>query len=186
MGYNFVVKNVLAVHWRGSIITKDSRKLRKQLFKENWMDLDLFQFSVSEDPSYQDWKSTFDEIDFSKYDSIYTNSLWWIMTLKYMFENNLSTKRLVMAVPWISFKTIDWKKPNVNKIYKDFWNPDLSILSEEIIVISAKDDEVVPHQSWKEIADMTNGKYILLEKWWHKLKQHLETIIWLVKNGFDN
>ena len=35
----------------------------------------MFQFNEAEDPSYESWKQTFDTIDFSSYDAVYTSSL---------------------------------------------------------------------------------------------------------------
>lgn len=182
MKTNYSAKKVLAIHWKWSDINKDSWKIRKEKFRENWMELDLFQFAMVDDPSFEDWEKTFDEISFFKYDAIYTSSLWWIMILRYMYKNNIKAKRLIMAVPWISFKTLEWEKPNMYKLYKEFWNPDLSNIAWEIFVISTKDDEIVSYKSWKEIARMTNAEFILLEDWGHKLKWYLSLIISLVRH----
>ena len=182
MEQEFTINKVLAVHWRWSNIHKDSWKLRKEIFKENWMELDLFQFAPLEDPSYEDWEVTFRDIDFSRYDAIYTSSLWWVMTLRYMYENNLTIKRIVMAVPWISFSALEWKKPNLYKLHQDFWTPDVSNIAEEKYVLSARDDDDVPYQSWEEVAKITNADFILLENWGHKLEWHSDLIVSLVKN----
>lgn len=189
MSSNIIVKNVLAVHWRGSNINSKSRVSRKKLFKDEGINLDLFQFTISDDPSYVQWEKTFKTIDFSKYDAIYTSSLWWVMTLRYMYENNLTINRIVLVVPWISFKTLNWEKPNLSKLHSELWSPDLSSIANSKFVISSKDDDIVPYQSWEKVANMLDANFILLDKWWHNLKAYLELIIdlvksWRVENGF--
>lgn len=164
-----------------SCIEKDSRKERIKKFYESWIELKLFQFNKEEDPTYESWKETFEKIDFSEYDVVYTSSFWWQATLKYLYDNNIKLKRLVMSVPWRSIYAINWKHKNNKKILDYLKDKNLENIAEEIIVISAKDDEVVPYESWKEIANITKAKFILLEKWWHKLEWHLDLIISLVK-----
>jgi len=185
MNKNFTPKKILGIHWRWSDINKTSWKERQILFENKWMRLDLFQFPMLEDPSFKDWEKVFNKIDFSLYDAIYTSSLWWVMTLRYMAENNLHTKRIVMAVPGISFKTLDWKKANLYDLNQEFLKLNSSNVAYEKIVISFMDDDVVPFQSWKEVAEKVNWKYILLEKWWHKMLWSMNLIVDLVKNWLD-
>jgi hypothetical protein len=33
------------------------------------------QFDPAEDPTYESWKETYETLDFSKYDTVYTSSL---------------------------------------------------------------------------------------------------------------
>lgn len=178
----FTAKKVLVIHWRGSNINKESRKLRKEKFKENWMVLDLFQFAILEDPSYEDWKVTFDKIDFSKYDSIYTNSLWWAMTTKYILENDIKVKRVIFSVPW-RWKYLDYTRKNLFEFYNELYSNNIHLSNnvDELVVLSIKDDDIVPFENWKEFANKIWADFIELEKWWHKLEWHLELIISLVK-----
>lgn len=180
-----IAKKILAIHGEISDITKPSWKLRKQAFEDAGVQVDIFQFSLAEDPSYASWEETFQKIDFSKYDALYTSSLGWAMALTYMHKNNITVPRMVLAVPWISFSTLRWEKPNIHTIYQDLWNTDLSHFTQESFVISAKDDDVVPYQSAEKIADMTGAKFILLEQGWHSLKWHIDKIVNLVKYGSE-
>lgn len=184
MKTNFIAKKVLAIHWRWSDINKDSRKLRKEKFKENWMELDLFQFAMLEDPSYEDWKQTFKEIDFSKYDTIYTNSLWWAMTTRYVLEKNIKVKRMVSCVPW-RWIYLNPSRRNLFEFYNNLYSSNINLSNNinELVVLSVKDDNIVSFESWKEFADKVWSEFILLETWWHKLEWHLDLIISLVKYG---
>jgi len=104
------------------------------------------------------------------------------MTVTYLDKNKISLKKLVMSVPWKPFNTEKWLKPNVNKIWEDFEKNWVNLLVSEIIVISPKDDEVVPFENWKKFTEKLNAKFIVLETWWHKLKGHQEFIVKIVKN----
>lgn len=46
-----------------------------EVFIQNIINFDSIQFDRSEDPTYESWKQTFDTIDFSQYDVVYTGSL---------------------------------------------------------------------------------------------------------------
>lgn len=177
------MKKVLGIHWRSTDIKKDSRKRRKDLFKNEGLDLDLFQFDRWIDPTFESWEKTFDKIDFSKYKMAYTVSLWWIMLSTYLHKNKIKLKRLVMVVPWISFSTEKWLKPNMAKTWEDFKKEKFDLLVDEIIVVNAKDDEIVSFESWKQFSNKINANFIALEKWWHWLKDYLEFIVKLVKEG---
>lgn len=179
----FEAKKVLWIHWMSSYIEKNSRKEKIKKFKENWMDLELFQFNRQEDPTYESWEETFKQIDFSKYDAVYANSFWPIATIRFLYDNNIRVKRLVMTVTWKSFNVINWNYKNTKILLdylegKELWN-----IADEIIAISTKDDKVVPYQSWQKIANMTKAKFILLEKWGHLLEWHTDLIINLLKYG---
>lgn len=175
-----MINKVLGIHGKESDINKKSWQEKKKLFKEHGMQLDLFQFNRSIDPTYSDWEVTFKEINFLNYDTIYTSSLWWMMTLKYLYENDIFTNRLVMVVPWISFRTINGLQPNLAQLYR-FWPEDLTKVAWEIIILSVKDDEVVPYQSGEELAELTNAEFVLLEDGGHSLHARLEEIVKSVK-----
>jgi hypothetical protein len=66
---------ILGIHGMMSDITNESWMERRSIIENNGMSLDLFQFDVTEDPTYESWIKTFDSINFSQYDAILTSSL---------------------------------------------------------------------------------------------------------------
>lgn len=58
-----------------SDITKESWIERKKQIESQGLTLDLVQFDMTEDPTYESWKKIFETIDFSQYDAILTSSL---------------------------------------------------------------------------------------------------------------
>ncbi len=178
---NFKAKNVLWVHWMTSDINKESWQKRIKIFKEKWFNFDLFQFDKTEDPTYESWEETFKTIDFSKYDTVFTNSYWWNATVKFLFDNSIKVKRLVMTVPWISINTENWKYVNTQKLWESLENKDLTKVADEIIIIHAKDDEVVPFKNWKKFAEQVWANLIELNNGWHGLKKHYELMAWIIK-----
>ena len=140
-------------------------------FSKYKIEMFLPQFPRSFDPTYYEWEEVFKSIDFSKYDTIFTNSLWWIMTIRYLYENNIQVNNLVLTVPWLSFSTMRWEKPNVSEIFETLQNKDISMLSKRSIVISVLDDEVVPFSSGQDLSNRLNAKFILLNDGKHKLEK---------------
>ena len=179
---NFIAKKVLWVHWHTSNITWKNWLKRVSDFEDNWIELESLQFNIKEDPSYESWKETFDTIDFSEYDAVYTSSLWGLMTVKFIIENNIKLKRLIMWVPWESFCTIEWKRKNIKSIHESLENFDLKELVEEVIVIHAKDDEVTSFEKWREFAEKFGAVFIERETGWHKLCGSEDLLAWIVKH----
>jgi len=175
------MQKILSIHWKWSDINSLRSQKRKKVFLENDMILEMYQFDRSEDPTYESWKKTFDEIDFSKYEKIFANSLWWIMVCKYLDEKKIKLKKLVMTVPWKSVSTEKWLRPNVAKIWQDFEENWFNLLVDEIIIIHAKDDETVPFENAKYFAKKINAKFIALETWWHSLENYFNFIAKIVK-----
>ena len=175
------MEKVLAIHWRWSDIKKPSWLERKEIFKKYWMQLDLYQFDKNYDPIYEAWKETFDKIDFSKYKKIYTHSLWWVMLTRYLNDNKIEAEKIVMIAPWKSLDTEKGLKPNLSKFWDDFEKKWFNLLVNDIIVIHAKDDEVVPIKNWKNFAKKIGAKFITFEKWWHWLKEYYDFFAKLVK-----
>jgi len=63
------MQRVLGIHWMTSSIKKPSWIKKVKIFKENWLKLELYQFDISEDPTYKSWGNTFNKIDFSNYEN---------------------------------------------------------------------------------------------------------------------
>ncbi len=180
---NFIAKKVLWIHGCWSSIEKDSWKKRVEEFKKNWIELESIQFDQSNDPTYESWEETFKTINFDEYDAVYTSSLWWLMTTRYITENNIKLKRLVMAVPGMSNNTIAWRKPNVQNIHDNTEKHNLENLVSERIVLTAYDDDIVSAENAEIFAEKTGSKCIKFADWWHSLTGHLEALIWIVKHG---
>ena len=103
------------------------------------------------------------------------------MTVKYILENNIKLNKIVMCVPGYSNRTEQWLKPNVQKIWDNTPNINIANLVKKIVVISSRDDEIVPFESWKDFAYKTLAEFIELEDWWHSLKWHINLIIEKIK-----
>ncbi len=180
---SFVAKKVLGVHWHTSNIKWEKWVKRIEKFKEQWMDLELFQFNIEEDPTYESWKETFDTIDFSQYDVVYTSSLWGLMTTKYIIENSIKLKRLVMAVPWLSISTQGGTRPNVQAIHENLWDINLENLVNEVVVIHAKDDDDVLFEQGEIFAEKVWAVFIEREIGGHPLHGSIPLLIWTIKHG---
>jgi len=87
-----------------------------------------------------------------------------------------------MVVPWISINTMSWKYKNTIKLFDSLWNINLSHLINNLVVIHAKDDEVVPFRNWKKFAEKVWAEFIELENWWHSLEWYLDLIISKLKD----
>lgn len=177
---NIEIKNVLGIHGRTSSIKKESWKKKQELFNEQWLNLELYQFDNSENPTYESWKETFETIDFSKYNAVFTSSLWGAMTVNYLCEKKIKIKRLVMLAPW---KWISWRQSTA-PLYENLEEKGnvLKNLVNEIIVIHSKDDEVVPLESGKNFANKMNAEFIKVSKTNHKYEWYEKFCAEIVKN----
>lgn len=172
---------VLWIHWRLSSIDKDWWQKRIEIFDREWLELELFQFDQSEDPTYESWKATFETIDFSKYDAVYTSSLWGAMTTKYILEKSISLLKMVICVPWVSHLTIDWNHPNLKSLYDSLSSISLTHLVKKMYVLHPRDDEITPYINGKAFAEDIWAELITLETWGHLLKWHIDLIIGKLK-----
>jgi predicted alpha/beta hydrolase family esterase len=77
------------------------------------------------------------------------------MTIKYIIENKIKLDRLIMVAPGAS-NTID-SRPNLKKFHEDLYenNIELNELVNEVIVVHSKDDDMVPFESGKKVAEKT-------------------------------
>ncbi len=177
------MEKILSIHWKWSDINSSNWIRRKKIFLENDMILDAFQFDRNIDPTYESWKKTFEKINFSKYEKIFVNSLWWLMVCKYLDEKKIKLKKLVMTVPWKSISVEKWLRPNMLKIYDDFEKNWFDLNIDKIIIIHAKDDKKVPFENGKNFAKKIWAKFIALEEWWHSLEKYFDFTAKIVKNG---
>ena len=69
------------------------------------------------------------------------------MTIKYLSENNIKVRRLVMAVPGLSFRTIKGEQPNIQSIWDSLTEQSYMGIADEICVVSVKDDEKIPFEN---------------------------------------
>lgn len=175
-------QKILWIHGRWTDVNSIFRSNMKEAFLNHNLELVLPQFPCSFDPSYAEWEEIYKTIDFTKYNTVFTNSLWWIMTIRYLFENNIQVNNLVLTVPWLSFSTMRWEKPNVFEVFRSLENKDISIVSKNSIIISVLNDEVVPFSSWEELSNRLNSKFILLNKWKHKLEWHNDYLAQIISN----
>ncbi len=179
---SFVAKKVLWVHGHESNITWEKWIKLKEDFKQQWMELELLQFNIQKDPSYESWKETFDTIDFSEYDAVYASSLWCLMTTKYIIENNIKLKRLVMKAPGSSASTQDGQRPNIAAIHKSLDTFNLTKLVDECIAIHAKDDQTTPFEKGREFAEKFWATFIERETWDHSLEWNISVLIGTIKH----
>ena len=165
------IKNILWIHGRASNLKNPntSWNKRKEDIEKRWLSIDIPQFDNSEDPSYESWAEKLDTLDFNKYDAILTSSHWWWVIIKYLLDNDIKIKKLVMVCPW-------WgkirKRVNTWKLYKylDENNINLKHLVRDIIVINSKDDDKVDPKKWKILAKKVWAKFIQLDWYWHKMQ----------------
>lgn len=153
------------------------------VFSQNTIDFDSFQFDRSEDPTYESWKQTFDSIDFSQYDAVYTGSLGWVMTARYLAEKGIKVPRIVMRARWISNAVSEGKKPNIESIYKSLESLNTWNIADEIIVIHAKNDDTVPFSHGKDFAEKLGAVFVGMEIGNHELRWQYQLIAGLIKTG---
>lgn len=168
---------ILWIHGRTSNINKLSWQKKISYFSKQWLELVLYQFDRSDDPTYKSWESTFSTIDFKRYDAVYTSSLWWAMLTKYILDNNIYLNKVIMCVPWISHDTFSGIRPNIQALFDSFIEINLNNLVNTLYVIHATDDEIVPYKSWKDFAEQTWATFISVKKWWHALEWSMDLII---------
>jgi isoleucyl-tRNA synthetase len=157
---NFKAKNVLGIHgFTWNIETNDFWKKMKENFSKDWINIDLPQFPEKRNTYYHEWEKILNDIDFSKYDTIISHSLWTRVISEYLLSKNITNiKRLILVSPTDSWNRTDWTAiPELVEFYKSFKNNDLSKVSslvEEIIAIHSKDDQSVPFNEGKHIANI--------------------------------
>ncbi len=160
---------ILWIHWRWTNLNRSSTSWHKRQIdlEKRWLSIDIPQFDNSVDPSYESWAKKIDTLDINRYNIILTSSHWWWVIIKYLLENKIKLKRLVMVCPWRSYS----KKENTWKLY-DFLDKNeinLKPLINEIIVINSKDDQIVNPKNWEILAQKVWAKFIQLDWYWHKM-----------------
>ena len=176
-------KKVLWIHGKWTDISKvnGSWKEMTEVFIQNTINFDSIQFDRSEDPTYESWKQTFDTIDFSQYDVVYTGSLGWVMTARYLTETGIKVPRIVMRAPWISNNVAEGKKPNIESIYKSLESLYVWNIADEIIVLHAKNDETVPFSHGKAFAEKIGATFVGIETGNHEFRWQYQIIAGLIQ-----
>ncbi len=171
------IKYALGIHGKWTDLKDPKIALHKRVedLEKRLVKIDTPQFDKSQDPTYESWEKTLDNLDFSKYDAILTVSYGGWVVVKYIKENNIKINRLVMMCPWRSKS----KKENTWKLYDYLDKNDVNLtkLVNEIFVINSKDDEAVPPENWKKLAKQVWAKFIQLDWYWHAMKWNAIEII---------
>lgn len=168
-------KKVLAIHGRGSDVNSESWKKRRAWFKENNIEIETPAFNLDKDPTYESWEETFKTLDFKNNKTVLTSSLWGVMTIKYILENDIKLDRLVMWTPWKSNN----RKENVDKIHTYLEERDINLENnvKEVIVINSEDDETVNYKEGELLAKRLWWVYIKLNWHWHIMTKEVLDIL---------
>ena len=164
------MKKILWIHWRWTDLSKwESAWFERKIDLENrWFHIDLPQFDIAFDPTYQSWEDTLKSIDIESYDVIITTSHGGWVIINYLKENNLSIPKLIIVCPGKSINP----KVNTWNLYKELLSKDIDLTTQvtEMYVLHSIDDELVPFENWKEIAEKIWAKFIECNWFWHKFK----------------
>ena len=78
-----------------------------------------------------------------------------MMTLRYLTETNIKVPRLFMAVPGKSNDLYSGNMPHAEAIWEYLDTADYSKIADEIIIIHAKDDEMITYTNAQKLATQT-------------------------------
>lgn len=164
---------ILGIHWRWSDVKNDeSWKDRTVVFSENWLELETFQFDNSLDPSYENWKQVFNEIDFSKYKKIFTSSLWWAMLVTYLVDENIKLEaELFFISPW-KWINLNKDRENIYKLYEDLYSKEIDINNYCLnsVVIHSDEDDIVSTKEAEIFSDNIGSSFYLFNDYGHSFK----------------
>jgi predicted alpha/beta hydrolase family esterase len=164
------MKKILWIHWRSTKLSekKSAWFERKKDFENRWFQVDLPQFDYSEDPTYESWERTLKTIDIESYDCIVTTSHGWWVIINYLKENNLSISKLILVCPWKG----NTPRSNTWKLYNELLSKDINLVKQikDIYVLHSKDDDCVPFENWKQLAEKIWAKFIECNWFWHKFR----------------
>lgn len=159
---------VLWIHWRASNIKSFESSWWERIkdLKERQIDIIVPQFDNSEDPTYESWEKDLKKINFDEIDVILSTSHWWWVITKYIIDNDIKVKKIIMIAPW-------WwphKRENTQKLYKELSSRDINLsnLVKEIYVLSSKDDNTIPYKTSKSFAKKIWARFIAFEWLWHQ------------------
>lgn len=137
---NFIATNVIGVHGLWSTCDDNFWPYLKNQLENKNVDLFLPNFPSWLNTNYREWESMFKEIDFFNYDTVIWHSLWNRYVMKYILDNKIKLKRLVL----VSCRYRIWNNFLYNSIEENvLW---LDELVDEIILIHSRNDEVIPFE----------------------------------------
>lgn len=168
-------KKVLTIHGRGSDVNSESWEKRRVWFKENNVEIETPAFNLDENPTYESWEETFKTIDFENNKTVLTSSLWGVMTIKYILENDIKLDRLVMWTPWKANE----RRENIDKIHTYLEERDINLENnvKEVIVINSEDDETINYKEGEILAKKLWWVYIKLNWHWHIMTKGIVDIL---------
>ena len=113
-----------------------------------------------ENQTYASWAKITKNIDINNDDIIVAWSTGAIFSIRYLYENNIKVKKLILIS---GFNNYIGNVPFVDNINKDFFMKDVKVakdISDEIICIKSDDDPFISQQALNDFANELNAQTI--------------------------
>ena len=110
--------------------------------------------------SYASWAKITKNIDINNDDIIVAWSTGAIFSIRYLYENNIKVKKLILIS---GFNNYIGNVPFVDNINKDFFMKDVKVakdVADDIICIKSDNDPFISQQALNDFANKLNAKII--------------------------
>ncbi len=133
--------------------------LRKKL-NDSGIECVVPSFPTPQNQTYQSWKNILKQYPIDKEDIVVGWSTGAIFSLRYLFENKMFIKQLVLIS---GFNNYIGNVPDVDKINKDFFMPDEGVaknVAEKIVCIKSNNDPFITQKALTSFANNIGAEIV--------------------------
>lgn len=134
--------------------------LKEQLTKHGEVECIIPDLPTPENQTYKSWTEITKSIDINKDDIIVGWSTGAIFSVRYLYENKIKVKKLILIS---GFNNYIGNVPFVDNINKNFFMKDVKVvqnIADEIVCIKSSNDPFISQQALNDFAKDLNAKTI--------------------------